>query len=69
MEKILGMYLIFIVLAVVLTAFTAKITLLITKIEIDYSWGDDALLILYRLWKTVLVIMFFLGLLLIYKGE
>lgn len=69
MEKILGMYLIFIVLAVVLTAFTAKITLLITKIEIDYSWGDDALLILYRLWKTVLVIMFFLGLLLIYKGD
>lgn len=69
MERIIGMYLIFIVLAVVLTAFTAKITLLITKIEIDYSWGDDALLILYRLWKTVLVIMFFLGLLLIYKGE
>lgn len=69
MERIIGMYLIFIVLAVVLTAFTAKITLLITKIEIDYSWGDDALLILYRLWKIVLVIMFFLGLLLIYKGE
>lgn len=69
MERIIGMYLIFIVLAVVLTAFTAKITLLITKIEIDYSWGDDALLILYRLWKIVLVIMFFLGLLLIYKGD
>lgn len=69
MERIIGMYLIFIVLAVILTFLTAKLTLWITKIEVDYSWGDDALLILYRLWKIVLVIMFFLGLLLIYKGD
>lgn len=69
MERIIGMYLVFVVLAVVMTFLTAKLTLWITKIEIEYSYGDEVVLILYRLWKIVLIIMFFLGLLLIYKGD
>lgn len=69
MYKILGMYLVFIVLVAVLTSLITKTTLLITDIEIEHSWENEIISISNYLWKAMLAITFFLGLLLIYKGE
>lgn len=68
MEKIIGGYLIFLVITVLTVHLITFVTLQVMKIEVDKDCYENMTKLFQILYCLILGIVFFLGLILILKG-